>query len=85
MLEKVKMHDESGGTWELGYFIQKFMGDDVVYGIKIEKRAPDGRNESQETCGLTTSYEEAEGWVRKMAKGQVTPIALHDIVDDFME
>ena len=84
-LESVLLTDEIGIMRELEYYIQIFDDDvgNTFYGIKIEKTEA-GNRISEETCGLTHSYEKAECWVRKLAAGTVTPTSLHDIVDDFV-
>lgn len=88
--------DEQGSKWELIYYVQIF--DDastglITYGIKIE-RCCHGKNQknnqekiqlnSEETLGLTHSYEEAQSWAQKLANGAVTPVCLHDVIDDLM-
>jgi len=85
ILEKTKLADDRGAIWELGYYVQIFddgVGD-TFYGIKIEKTGT-GNSISEETCGLTYSYQQVECWVRKLASGTVMPSSLHDIVDDFV-
>ena len=84
-LESMRLTDDGGVVWELEYYVQIF--DDEVgntfYGIRIEKVGAE-KSISEETCGLTHSYEEVEYWIRKLAAGTVTPSSLHDIVDDLV-
>jgi len=83
---RVELADQEADILDLGYYVQAF--DDtkgrVVYGIKIEKTDTIGNTSSEETWGLTYSYDEAEGWARKMAAGTVTPLSLFAITDDLM-
>ena len=85
-IDRAEMKDENGTVWELGYYVRSFNdsgGGQDVYGIKIERvNIPVGCKESEETYGITRSFEEAEMWAKKMAAGTVTPVTLHDIVDD---
>ena len=89
MKEKVKqvatanLADDTGGVWELGYYVKEFNSHngDVVYGIKIE-RYTDGKRE--ETMGITSKYAEAEQWAITMANGMVTPFGLHDLIDELV-
>jgi len=84
-LENMQLTDDKGVVWELEYYVQIFneQVENPFYGIKIEKTGGEKRI-SEETCGLTHSYEKVECWVRKLAAGTVTPSSLHDIVDDFV-
>lgn len=77
-IEKVNIQSETGSIWELKYYVQEL---GKAYGLKIERYAA-GETVSEETCGITLSYEEAESMARKLAKGTVTPLSLHDVVDD---
>lgn len=83
VLEGVEL--ENGMTCELGYHILTFNQADTpaAYGIRVEKSDVAGITSSEETFGLTHSYEEAEAWLQKLAAGRVTPLTLHDIVDDW--
>ena len=85
-VERVELAGERCGILELGYYVQAFCnnGEQTVYGIKIEKTDTNGDISSEETYGLTQSCKEAEGWVRKLAAGTVTPLSLHAIVDDLV-
>lgn len=74
-IEKVQM-----GNWELKYYVREL---EEVFGVRIERHGA-GEVISEETCGITASYEEAQRWVRKMAEGGVTPLTLHAIVDDMV-
>lgn len=89
------LQDETGFTWEMGYYVKSISidtaegGDSlpVVYGIKIERvnqSQPIKQIISEETDGITDSYEEAEKWAILMAHGGVTPLHLHDAVDDLV-
>jgi len=71
--------DELGSNWDLSYYIQTENSEDqTFYGIKIE------RTSSEETKGITKSYEQAEKWARAMAAGALSPLALHDYIDDLV-
>ena len=85
MIERADLQDEYGSKWELKYYVQSHAGEkEKTYGIKVERCGKDGMI-SEETFGVTASYEEAASWVRKMANGKVTPLTLHDVVDNFEE
>ena len=89
-VEMMELTDEMGKKWELKYYV---WGMNASYGIKIERCSKEietgqlgdaSAKMSEETCGLTSSYEEAEKWVRSMADYTVTPFSLHAVVDDIM-
>jgi len=75
--------DQTGIKWELNY---KLIELDGAYSIGIEKsgqgKAVKREIIYEETKGLTYNKQEAEAWLHKLAAGRVTPISLHDIVDD---
>ena len=73
--------DETGAVGELRYYVRIF---NMAYGIKIELCTSEGIVFSEETCELTYSYDDAEGWVKKLASGRVTPMSLHDMADEFV-
>ena len=89
-IESRKMTDEGGKLWWLDYYVRKFdiKTGDRFYGIKIEQRPADSSLPampvSEETKGLTYSYEEAENWVRQLAAGEATPATFHGHIDDFV-
>ena len=79
-----ELKDETGNIWELGYYVRTFNEEQgqVVYGLKIERSDADNQKMSESTCGLTSSYEEAEGIAMQLLEGTVTPMSLHAVVDD---
>lgn len=89
-IESRTMTDESDRLWELEYCVRKFdiRTGNVFYGIKIEQRPVNNSLTdevvSEESGGLTYSYEEAEKWVKQLAAGGVMPSTFHDHVDDFV-
>lgn len=80
-IDSSTLRGEEGTEWELKYYVGTLETNPITYSIKIERCSP-GETLTEETGGITTSYEEAEKWAKIMAKGSVTPISLHDIVDD---
>jgi len=81
---KAVLRDDFGGRWDLRYYVATIENaDKVTYGIKIERDVQDEKN-SEETMGLTHSFEEAEAWSQKLAAGLVTPLCLHEVIDDLM-
>ena len=82
-----KWTDTEGSEWEFIYYILTFENktEPNTYGIKVERRSDKPAVEmSEETGGLTFSYEEAESWVRIMEANAVGPISLHEIVDELV-
>ena len=77
--------DVAGTKWDLNY---KVINVDGAYGIRIEKSSQGLAAKKEiiyeETGGITHSQQEAEAWLHKMAEGRVTPISLHDIVDELV-
>ncbi|MCL2421753.1 MAG: DUF6514 family protein [Defluviitaleaceae bacterium] len=86
LISEAKLKDENSNIYKMGYYVLPFGldGDQAAYGIRIEKTDVKGNTSAEETGGLTHSYDEAEGWVRRLAAGEVTPFTLHDVVDDLM-
>ena len=79
--------DIESNKCELGYYILAFGNetDPNTYGIMIKCRLCNSDREMLETtCDLTSSYDEAEGWVRMMAAREVGPVSLHEIVDELV-
>ena len=73
--------DVDGEKRGIHYFVLQIMEDDhQSYGLKITNT----NGQSEETLGITHSYEEAEAWASKLALAQATPTSLHDLVDDWM-
>ena len=81
LVDKTELRDDTGNIWELGYYVTESQKEGI-YGIKIERTSKNSVTETEETFGITISYEEAKEWAHMMAEGKVTPITLHDIVDD---
>ena len=73
--------DTTGQLKQLYYYVKQF---DSSYGIKITCKSDNSPTYSESTFGITHSYEQAVEWVTLMAANEVTPITLHDIVDDLM-
>ena len=70
-----------GEQYGIHYFVLQIMEDNhQSYGLKITST----NGQSEETIGLTHSYEEAEAWASKLAIAQATPLSLHDLVDDWV-
>ena len=83
-IDRAEIRTEVGGVWELKYYVKEI---GKVYGIKIERhsRQEEAETVSEETEGITPSYEKAQKLAQKLARGMVTPISLHDVVDDLIE
>ena len=78
--EELQMLDEGRGSIELTYFVRTFdeYEGQTAYGIKIEGRnAGSSDYISEETLGITFSYEEAVEWIHMLADGKATPTHLH--------
>ena len=84
-LEQAELADGEGGQWKLEYYIRIYEGAVAleVYGIKIKRIGPDG-SLSEATPGLTHSYKEAKNWLKILAASKVTPLSLHDTIDEFI-
>jgi len=81
LVGNAELRGEDEKRWKLLYYISL---DGAVYSIKIERVGSDGTL-TEETGGLTYSHSEAEAWVKMLIKGTVTPLTLHEVVDDLME
>ena len=96
-VDKMMIDNETGSTWELNYYVLEI---GKAYGIKIERYAAGDRDAagdratggkaateivSEETSGITYSFEDAQKLARKLARGKVTPIGLHEVVDDLVD
>ena len=71
---------EEGLAWDLLYYIVLKEG---AYSIKVDRVGEDGTL-TDETAGLTDSYNEAEALVKRLMKGSVTPVCLDQVVDRIM-
>ena len=76
-----EMRSEEKEDFKLLYYIA-VVG--AAYGIKVEQVDTDGSLTMEESKGLTHSYNEVEALVKTFMKCAVTPITLHDVIDDFI-
>ena len=77
---------DEGGSLLLEYFLRLWTGqeDEVLYGLRVDKRSPDGvLIEREETPALTGSIEEATALAKRFAKGTVPPCVLLEMVDEW--
>lgn len=84
-ISKVKIVQDDGTEWLLEYFLQtcKRPGEDVFYGLKVEKSTTDGVLVEREETFVTESYDEAVAMVTAFAKGTVPPRVLFEMVDEW--
>jgi len=71
---------EEGVLWDFLYYIVQ---DGGAYSIKVDRVGADGTL-SEETAGLTDSYDEAEALVKKLMEGCAAPTCLDAVVDRIM-
>jgi len=74
--------------WELHYLIccQPGKSNEKGYGLKITSRSlcKQATGYEAETEALTHSYAQAHTWAQQLAQNGVTPLTLHDVVDDWV-
>jgi len=80
-----------GDEWLLNYYIQQFVGteelkDIPLYGLRIDKSTPDGvLAEREETLAVTENHALIMEMAQAFAKGQVTPVVLLEMTDDWLQ
>lgn len=87
-VDGAEMIDENGGVWELRYYVRAFDSESgqVIYGVKIEKVSKSDQKERQQEASyaIAESYDDAAFIAKKLADGAATPIALYDLIDEFV-
>ena len=82
------IHPEDGEPLVLEYFLRLLTGqeDEVLYGLRVDKRTPGGMLlEREETPALTGSLEDATTLAKTFAKGTVPPCVLLEMVDEWYD
>jgi len=80
---------EDSRMYELSYFIMTYSGAESVmtYGIRAEMRIIGDKKlyEIEETSPISRDRQFVLEFVQKLANGCVTPLCLHDVVDEFFD
>ncbi|MCI8630481.1 MAG: hypothetical protein HFE57_13505 [Firmicutes bacterium] len=82
-----KMIDETGQEHLLYYWLlrkQKKGTEDTIYGIEIAKYREEQLIEKEQIESLSTSESRVVELIQKMARGNVTPMTLLPLADDFL-
>ena len=82
-----KMIDETGQEHLLYYWLlrkQKKGTEDTIYGIDIAKYREVQLIEKEQIESLSTSESRVVELIQKMARGNVTPMTLLPLADDFL-
>ncbi len=82
-----KMIDETGQEHLLYYWLlrkQKKGTEDTIYGIEIAKYKEEQLIEKEQIESLSTSESRVVELIQKMARGNVTPMTLLPLADDFL-
>ncbi|MEY8320164.1 DUF6514 family protein [Lachnospiraceae bacterium 46-61] len=82
-----KMIDETGQEHLLYYWLlrkQKKGTEDTIYGIEIAKYKEEKLIEKEQIESLSTSESRVVELIQKMARGNVTPMTLLPLADDFL-
>ena len=82
-----KMIDETGQEHLLYYWLlrkQKKGTEDTIYGIEIAKYKQEQLIEKEQIASLSTSESRVIELIQKMARGNVTPMTLLPLADDFL-
>lgn len=82
-----KMIDETGQEHLLYYWLlrkQKKGTADTIYGIEIAKYKEEQLIEKEQIESLSTSESRVMELIQKMARGNVTPMTLLPLADDFL-
>ena len=82
-----KMIDETGQAHLLYYWLlrkQKKGTEDTIYGIEIAKYREEQLIEKEQIESLSTSESRVVELIQKMARGNVTPMTLLPLADDFL-
>jgi len=80
------IHLDEGEQVALEYYLCQSTGqeDEVLYGLRVDKRHPDGGLiEREETTALTGSLADATAMAEAFAKGTVPPSVLLEMVDEW--
>ena len=82
-----KIIDETGQEHLLYYWLLRKKGkgaEDAVYGIEITKYKEEQLVEKEQIASLSTSESRVIELIQKMARGNVTPMTLLPLADDFL-
>ncbi len=82
-----KIIDETGQEHLLYYWLlkKKTKGtEDAIYGIEITKYKQEQLIEKEQIESLSTSESRVVELIQKMARGNVTPMTLLPLADDFL-
>ena len=80
-----KIIDETGQEHLLYYWLLKKKGKkDAIYGIEIAKYKQEKLIEREQIESLSTSESRVIELIQKMARGNVTPMTLLPLADDFL-
>ncbi len=82
-----KIIDETGQEHLLYYWLLRKKGketEDAVYGIEITKYKEEQLVEKEQIASLSTSESRVVELIQKMARGNVTPMTLLPLADDFL-
>ena len=85
-----KMIDESGQEHLLYYWLLrkeiagKQQQQEAIYGIEIAKYREEEMIEQEKITSLSTSESRVMELIQKMARGNVTPMTLLPLADDFL-
>jgi len=82
----------TGEEWMLNYYLQQFTGTEAglegvqLYGLRVDKSTPDGvLADRAETPPVTQNHSLAMEMANAFANGQVTPLVLLEIADDWLQ
>ena len=80
-----KIIDETGQEHLLYYWLLKNKEkEDAIYGIEIAKYQKETLIEKEQIASLSTSESRVIELIQKMARGNVTPMTLLPLADDFL-
>lgn len=80
-----KIIDETGQEHLLYYWLLKNKRkEDAIYGIEIAKYQKETLIEKEQITSLSTSESRVVELIQKMARGNVTPMTLLPLADDFL-
>ncbi len=80
-----KIIDETGQEHLLYYWLLKNKEkEDAIYGIEIAKYQKETLIEKEQIASLSTSESRVVELIQKMARGNVTPMTLLPLADDFL-
>ena len=80
-----KIIDETGQEHLLYYWLSKNKEkEDAIYGIEIAKYQKETLIEKEQIASLSTSESRVVELIQKMARGNVTPMTLLPLADDFL-